>query len=92
MMSETEKYELTQEEKKEVERLSKKAEATHEFIFKAGLEGAWSGDSERFMALAYGLTEALLEHSRTLGRLTWGLLTVSVVLAGLTIVLICRTF
>ena len=90
-MAKTEKYELTEKEKKEITRLAKKAAATYDFTESARLTSAWAGDSERFMAITYGLTEALLEHSKKLGRLTWWLFFLTLILAGLTGVLIWQT-
>ncbi len=84
-MSDKEDFKLTERDKQEIRRLAKKAKATYDFLDKEGLAGAWSGDTERFMAFTYGTTEALVEHSKTLYRWTNALEFTTVVLACLAV-------
>ena len=87
-MSETAEYELTKKEESDHLRLYKRAEAVDRFLSKA----RGGVDDSLFASITCELTEALVEHSKILGRLTCALLILSLVLAGLTGVLIWRTF
>ena len=84
-MSDKEVFELTERDKQEIRRLAKKAKATYDFLESEKLTGAWSGDTERFMAFTYGATEALVEHSKTLSRWSKALEFTTVVLASLAV-------
>ena len=84
-MSDKEDFKLTERDKQGIRRLAKKAKATYDFLDREGLTGAWSGDTERFMAFTYGTTEALVEHSKTLSRWTKTLEFTTVVLACLAV-------
>ena len=71
--------------------LAKKAKAIYALTEDEGLTGDWSGDTKQFMALTYGMTENLVEHSRTLVKQSKTLSCWTKVLAGLTISLVCNS-
>lgn len=91
-MDEQVSFELTEREKLEVRRLAKKSNAIYEYLDKEKLTGEWAHDTERFMAFTYGLTEALVKHSKTLSRWTKALEITTVVLALLAIAEIFKLF
>ena len=61
---------LNENEKKEINRRCLEANAIYEYIKQEKLEQAWTGDTERFMALTALFTKDLVNHSITLSRLT----------------------
>lgn len=84
-MDTIEEHELEENEKKELRKMIKEAQAMYEFMREDGLTPEWMGDSERFMGFTFIHTKTLVKHSNALTKLTRWLIGLTIGLLVLTL-------
>jgi hypothetical protein len=77
---------LSEAEQKEVKKIVDEMWAVYTLIEKTGIHKPWMDDSERFMGFNFYHSKVLVNHSKALSKLTWGLIGLTIALLVTSIV------